>query len=598
MIRVAHYLKSNKGCELPQLAAWVDTETHPKRLDSRTTEHRLWFGWCAVQRRIRDGAWSEPQWFRFTTQAEFWTTLLRYARSRSRLYLFAHNWAFDAPVLDTFTILPKRGWTLGHCVIESPPVIMAWRKDSSTITMLDTLNWWRHSLALIGESVGAPKLPMPRQSSSREKWDIYCRNDVEVIRTAVHRWWAFLARYDLGGFAPTLASQAFRTYRHRFMDARILIDANPVALELARDSYHGGRTEAFRIGRVKGPIRVFDVNSMYPYVMREQLFPTALKLHARNPTHAELARWLSSRCVVARCQVVTRVPRYAVVRDGRLLFPIGRFYALLTTPDLLTALKHRELGECSEAAVYERAPIFRRFVDELYAHRLEARAKGDTVTVHQLKILLNSLYGKFGQRGIVWTKTADAPDLQPRTWIDYDLDSGVKTVHRQIGGIEQTRTTDAESYSSHPAIAAHVTAYARAYLWSLISLAGRSHVVYCDTDSVWTDATGARALASRVSSDRLGALKLEATHKWVTIHSAKDYETPAGSKCKGVRKSARWLGRSVLEQEQWSSLVGLLRAGNVHAPRTTIVQKVLSRTYGKGLVASDGIVSPLLLREW
>lgn len=598
MNRVPHYLKANKGSELPQLAAWVDTETRPRRLDSRTVEHRLWFGWCAVQRRIRGGEWSEPQWFRFTKPAEFWTKLLSYARPRSRLYVFAHNWAFDAPVVDTFRQLPARGWKLGHCVIESPPVIMAWRKDSTTVTMLDTLNWWRHSLALIGESVGAPKLPMPRANAGRDRWDTYCRNDVEVIRTAVHRWWSFLARYDLGGFAPTLASQAFRTYRHRFMDSRILIDANPVALALARESYHGGRTEAFRIGRVKGPVRVFDVNSMYPFVMQTEDFPTVLKLHARRPTEGELRRWVSSRCVVARCRVSTKVPRYAVVRDGRLMFPIGRFYALLTTPDLRTALKYREMVDCDEVAVYDKAPIFRRFVDELYAHRLAARAKGDSTTVHQLKILMNSLYGKFGQRGIVWTKTADTADLAPRVWIDYDLDAGIKTVHRQIGGIEQTRSMDSESYSSHPAIAAHVTAYARAYLWSLITLAGREHVLYCDTDSVWVDATGAKRLKSYVSPDRLGALKLEATHDWVTIHSAKDYETPTGAKCKGVRKTARWRGQSLVEQEQWTSLAGLLRVGVVDAPRTTTVQKVLARLYGKGYVSRDGAVSPLMLREW
>ncbi|HXK37161.1 MAG TPA: DNA polymerase, partial [Candidatus Paceibacterota bacterium] len=231
-----------------------------------------------------------------------------------------------------FRELPKRGWKLGHCVIESPPVILSWRKGTATIMVLDTLNWWRHSLAQIGESVGTPKLVMPKLKASGTVWDRYCRNDVDVIRVAMRRWWAFLHEFDLGGFAPTLASQAFRAWRHRFMSHPVLIDANPSALKLARSSYHGGRTEAFRLGKVQGRVHVLDVNSMYPFVMRDERYPTTLKLHARRPSLSELRRWLTRFCVVARCQIRTSVPRYAIVLDGRLVFPVGRFEATLTTP--------------------------------------------------------------------------------------------------------------------------------------------------------------------------------------------------------------------------------------------------------------------------
>jgi len=381
------------------------------------------------------------------------------------------------------------------------------------------------------------------------------------------------------------------------MDHKILIDANPRALALARDSYHGGRTEAFRIGRVKGPIYVLDVNSMYPYVMRERDYPTVLKAHLINPTASEMARWLDSKCVVARCLVKTRVPAYAVVSKGKLVFPVGQFHAVLTTPHLFRAIQSGDLVSVSEAAVYDKAPVFTRFVDELYSLRLAAGKKDNAVESYLLKILMNSLYGKFGQKGGVWTKVGDTEDWSVKTWIDYDLEEGTQVRMRQLAGIVQQRQTDGESWSSHPAIAAHVTAYARAYLWSIIDRAGRENVVYCDTDSVWVNRKGYLRLRARVHKSDIGALKLEHVYPWIVVHGAKDYETPDAWKCKGVSHKAKWVGERTVVQEQWSSLVGLIGAGSLSAPRTRLVRKTLERVYDKGRVLPSGHVLPLTLCE-
>lgn len=598
MIRVPHFLRGNKGGETPQLAAWVDTETREVRIDELTVKHVLRFGWVAWQRTYAPGKWTELTWCRFTDPTGFWDFILPVVRSHTRLFLFAHNWAFDAPVLGVFTQLPARGWTLKHAVIESPPVILSWRRFDRSLVMLDTLNWWRTSLASLGESVGTPKLKMPRATSSRKRWDVYCRNDVTVIHHAMRSWWDFLKTYDLGGFASTLAGQAFRAYRHRFMRVPILVDANPRALALARESYLGGRVEAYRIGRVKGPVYALDVNSMYPYVMREREYPTVLRLHCRNPAPAELRRWLSSKCVIARCRLESRLPTYGIRLGDKLVFPVGRFDAVLTTPDLFRALQFGHLKDCSEAAVYDRARIFESFVDELYALRLKAQARGDKVSVHLLKILMNSLYGKFGQRGGVWQKVGDTADLSVRSWLDYDLESGTLDRMRQLAGIVQRRETDPESYSSHPAIAAHVTAYARAYLWSLVDRAARGNVIYVDTDSLFVNEVGFRRLRRRVHATDLGALKVEHKWPWVEILGAKDYRTPDTRKVKGVRSNARWLSPNSVEQEQWSSLAGLLATGTLESPTTKTVRKVLSRTYAKGTVAPSGAVSPLSLSAW
>ena len=597
-MRLAHFLKGNKGNETPQSAIWLDTETEQRRLSRDTVEHVLRFGWACHSRRLSGGAWCDPEWVRYVSSQTLWAWVDAHVRPKVRTYVFAHNWGFDAPVTKLFEELPRRGWRLQRAVIESPPVWLVWRRGSSTLVMLDSLNWWRVPLAVLGHSLGYEKLRMPASRASAARWDTYCRRDVTIIQAALTRWWGFLIAHDLGGFAPTLAGQAMRSYRHRFMQERILCDDNPLALRIARDAYHGGRTECFRIGRVAGPVAVLDVNSQYPYAMHEQAYPAALVGTTSDAQVRDLREWLRGHCVVARVDIDTDEPAYGHVHGGRLCFPVGHFTTSLCTPDLEYALAHRHVKRVHEVAVYSRAPLFREFVAEMYSHRLKAKSAGDAVTTEFFKILMNSLYGKFGQRGGKWVEVGETESDEVRVWMELDADTGRVIHYRQFARVVQSMEGDEEARDSHPAIAAHVTAYARRQLWNLILLAGRSHVVYCDTDSLWVDAVGARRLRRLVHPTRLGALKVEAVHRWVLLHGCKDYRTPKFRKTKGVRRTAVWTSPHSVTQEQWTSLVGLLRTGQLSAPRTTTISKTLSRQYSKGHVSRSGIVTPLTLSEW
>ena len=534
---------------------------------------------------------------RFTSRADLWAWIEARTRPKVRTYVFAHNWAFDGPVLDLFRELPARGWRLVKAVVECPPVILVWRKGDRTLHFLDTLNLFRVPLRALGESIGLPKLDMPKDDDPVAAWDAYGRRDVEVIRLACLKWWAFLLRYDLGGFAPTLAGQALRAFRHRFMDQEILLDDHEQALQIARASLFGGRVEAFRLGRVEGPIRHYDVNSMYPHVMRDGLFPAVLRLKARDPSLDELRRWTTDHAVCAEVLLDTDEPRYPKRVQDRLCFPVGRFVTALTTPELRYALLHGHVVRGIRCAVYTHGPLFSRFISEVYRLRLEARSLGNDVDTYLLKILMNSLYGKFAQHGGVWETVGDSDPSEIRAWREYDAETREVWSMRAFGGILQQKAKTPESTSSHPAIAAHVTAYARSWLWDLMAVAGRENVVYVDTDSLMVTEAAAGALAGFVSRDRLGALKDEGTYPWLTVHGAKDYQTPEKRVLKGVTPKAQWLSEHEVLQEEWSKLAGLIRTGSLDAPTTVPRHKLLSRLYSKGRPQADGSVLPLQLRE-
>jgi len=302
-LRPPHILKGNRNTELPWEAVWYDTETDQEMIGFDKVKHVLRFGWACYRRRLNSGQWSRPLWHRFTSPPELWDWIESLLHGRGRLYLFSHNQGFDLPLSGALTELPSRGWTLKGAVIECPPVIVSWRRDNYTITALDTLNIWRMSLADLGAQVKLPKLRMPVFGQSPKRDDAYCRRDVRVIMRACLGWWDFLKRHDLGSFAPTLASQSLRAFRHRFMTHKVFIDANEDALALARKAYMGGRVECYRIGRVEGPIYRLDINSQYPSVMRDGLMPTVLRSYTDRATVADIDDWTRDACEIGRAHV-------------------------------------------------------------------------------------------------------------------------------------------------------------------------------------------------------------------------------------------------------------------------------------------------------
>jgi hypothetical protein len=591
-LRCQHWLRGNKACDSPANALWFDTETHERRIDATTVAHELSMGWGCYQRRERGDTWREPVWQRFTTVEGFWDFVESRLRPRICLYLFAHNLAFDLPVLDAFGQLPARGWTLKRACIESPPVILKWVRAGQSLIALDTLNWWRTSLSALGESIGIPKLAFPSAVALQAEWDTYCRRDVEVIRHACLRWWGFLRENNLGGFAPTLAGQSMRTFRHKFMSHRILIDDHEPALAIARSALYGGRVECFRIGTIKNTVYHYDVTSMYPAVMQGNLYPTILRGFSKLVSTRDVSVAMESFCCVAEVTLHTEVPRYPLRVDGRLCFPVGTFRTTLTSPEIAPALALGHITEVHALALYDRAPIFDEFVQWFYAHRCDAKSAGDDVGAWLYKILLNSLYGKFGQRGEHWESAGTVSDVGARSWTDVDAETGVVTRMRALGGLLQRCLRDHEARDSHPAIAAHVTAYARERLWYFLELAGRENVLYCDTDSLLVTEAGKQPLNRHVNPAALGSLKIEGIYDEVSLRGLKDYSAGDHRVVKGVSKKAIWIDDATVSQESWSSLLGLVEAGDLTAPTTKTVTKHLTRLYKKGTVSKHGRVLP------
>jgi DNA polymerase elongation subunit (family B) len=364
----------------------------------------------------------------------------------------------------------------------------------------------------------------------------YCKRDVEIVYRAVRGLIAELEENDLGSLRYTAASVAWSVYRHKFYPAPVITHHKPVPVSLERHAYVGGMVKVCKLyAPPKREILRYDVNSMYPFVMRENFYPAELVEILPGLDVDRLAAYLDNACVIADVDVDTDEPIYPFRSAKRVWYPVGEFRSILCTGSLLHALRAGHLRRVRMAAVYERRDLFSEYVDHFYARKVKAKKAHDTAGERFAKLCLNSLYGKFGQKGTEVTFIGDAPLDVFRSEETWNPSTGEQWRMLEAGGQRLKIERGGETLSSFPAVAAHVTDYARLYLWSLMQLAGLDNVYYTDTDSLMVNGRGALRLTPRVSTYDLGYLKPQGESWGVKIFAKKDYLFDMDRKCKSAK---------------------------------------------------------------
>ncbi len=599
MKRITHRLRENKGLEAPALKVFIDTEANRQPLDATSEMQTLWFGWLLFEREqtTKGKTWKAERWHRFETASDAWDLLESFCQPKMVLYVYAHNWDYDGAMLSMEEESGRRGWRLDSYVRSSHFLWAKFKRDSLTILFIDTLNYFPISLARLGDSMAVPKLTMPDLADNANQWDIYCKRDVEVIRQAINNLLSVVHMHDLGNFAKTAASQAFNAYKHHYMKTRPLILNDERISLLERASYYGGRVECFNRNPQRRLITYLDINSMYPFVMRENEYPFQKLRKGQFLSLAEMAELLERRSVTATCYLNARASIYPKRINDVLCFPIGRFWTVLSTPEIKLALERNELEAVGDWVSYAHAPLFADYVNDLYALRLNYDLAGNAAFSTMVKLLLNSLYGKFGQRGRRWLLCHETYEHTEDEFVFDCQRKGVALVHRTRFGRVLHELRDEEAFDSMPAIAAHVTAYARVYLWRLLEIAGQSHALYCDTDSIFVDKTGLKNLATSINAKEMGALKVAGSATYAHFIAPKFYHFGTIKHRKGIRDNARQLDEQLFEQDQFQSYDVTLGQGKEGQIIVRKVQKFVRLNYRKGITGADGIVRPFELAE-
>jgi len=597
-MRKPHLLKGNKDLEQPEDFIFFDTETLETKLSDEEVEHIFRLGVALYWRRRIDGSPDVLQWLNFTDISQFWDFVESKSFSGRRLVLLAHNISYDMRILKGFETMRERGYILVKLISDSFVNIWKFRKQGKTLLFLDSMNFFNFSLKELGKDLGLAKMPMPEFKESHQLWFTYCKRDVEILYKGIKTWLEFIKLNNLGSFALTLAGQSFNSFRHRFNSFPIFIHSNQQAIDLERESYHGGRTECFFVGTL--PLENYhylDVISMYPSVMISNTYPTRLRSFTNSLSVSNLKRLLASNCLISKVFLETSEPAFPYKIFDKLCFPVGKFWTVLSTRELLYALSKDYIKEVRETAVYQAQPIFVDYVNFFHQCRQTYRAQGNFSFSIISKLLLNSLYGKWGQRNEIFkviAKDTDYPDGIYEVW---NVEEQKKDIYRSMNGVLEKSVGKKEAFHSFPAIASHITADARLVLWNYIKLAGQNNVFYCDTDSLFVNSVGAANLKAEFSASVLGKLKLKGTAQNLEIRGLKDYTFGDSVRMKGIRPDAEKLADNKFRQWQWEGMRGSLRNARINRVILKKITKILYRDYFKGLVEPSGKVVPYQVQQ-
>jgi hypothetical protein len=231
--------------------------------------------------------------------------------------------------------------------------------------------------------------------------------------------------------------------------------------ELAFRCYFGGRFEMLKRGFI-GTAYIYDINSAYPYALTRIPNLSKGKWIKRKSIHPDSR--LGFFKILADIPDLKHIPPFPFRTNNMIIFPSGKFQTYCTLPELL-ACEDSSMYEILESYQFipsiEEYP-YKHFITEMYQKRLKLKQDGSPLQL-PIKLILNSIYGKTGQR-----------------------------INRRIGNL------------FNPIIFSAITGHARAQLYSFVNRHNiERDVVAFATDSVCTT----RKVTS--SSNELGRFNLD-----------------------------------------------------------------------------------------
>ena len=232
----------------------------------------------------------------------------------------------------------------------------------------------------------------------------YIRNDVEIVA------WALKAMFDKGLTKITIASNAMNDFKGRCKNFKRYFPELPEEVDRSiRASYRGGFTYLNEIYKEHemGEGITLDVNSLYPSVMKLMPMPIGEPHYFEGKYEYDNANNLYIQILQCKFELKpNKIPCIQIkhtstfVNNEYLKSSDGMVVTLtLTKPDLELFLEQYDITEVTYVGGWKfhaGLHIFDSYVDYWMNEKIEASKDNNKPRRQIAKLLLNSLYGRFG----------------------------------------------------------------------------------------------------------------------------------------------------------------------------------------------------------
>lgn len=412
----------------------------------------------------------------YIQEGEFWAVNLEYDMINT-----------FGPLLDSLCVLTYGGFGLLKASIYGKKV-----------QFRNTLRHWPLSVEEMGVRLGYPKLPFDPTNL------VYCQRDTEVTWLFIQAMFERYQELGIKEIKATLPSTSLAFFTDQWCKVNWLRHGDIQVWKFLSRSRYGGRCEIFQTGQVHGAIHEYDINSSYPAVMSTCEFPN-LDTMVRKKTKLQFERAGAVYCTVKAPNMELPLLPFKEDKASKLLFPIGTFVGTWTYPEIRKALSlGYQIMFIHDAIEYELMPSpFTKYMNFIYSKRQEVKGK-DELMSYTLKILMNSLFGKWGEEGELTV-----------------ISRGKRYTMRQV------------PKHSNMIWASYVLAYGRLALYEWMKRASSvGKLLYVDTDSIFVKTPTTDPPFA--DSKDLGCLGYKGFHRSAEFKLPKLYRLDDSYKAKGV----------------------------------------------------------------
>jgi len=313
----------------------------------------------------------------------------------------------------------------------------------------------------------------------------------------------------------TLPSLTFGIFRTKYLKENTIACINDSMFTDIKVSYTGGSVDMYiPFNNDNELIYAYDVNSLYPFVMLSKYMPIGKPVYFKG----DILKFEPEAFGFFYCEILTPdnllhpiIQTHFNTNDGiRTVSPLGSFSTMLFSEEVKYALSLGYKIYIKWGYTFDKGEIFKEYIEKLYNIRISYSK--DQPMNFIAKILMNSLFGKMGQRDnfnetIILSKSeydifeskfskniVNIVELENKILVKYNMKEDNLNLDNLLN-----------KQNINVAIASAITAYSRLHMTQFKNNPDYK-LFYSDTDSIYIN----RPLPDHlVSQTEIGLMKLE-----------------------------------------------------------------------------------------